>query len=405
MKFELVQRQTQTTDILARLEIVPDYLGKVYEMIDYWDSQPKLELTLNLRGQDQVIQFVYAPPAFLDYIEPGELFGAYLGNMIFINSEIGEKHPDWVPYIVLKLWSERYVDQGLDETGRVKHMQSLWATIRFAGTSMQADQLREFLEVLIKHDRSGYFKLDEEVRSFIEKGGGDPKTAKRQYLENHHDNLWVVRGRFDEDLVSAFGISAFDGYRNHAEAIMSVLGELETKDLYTAAVFLHQLARLEPGTEVVICPPFNAFAYALTKDCNGFTDLIKFADWNEGKPGEDLICRLPSNRKTWQALSKRISYRIHKAEEKVRALISGEQKRLSEAVSQADLANQEIARVMDQAQTMIAKPDGFDQARTMLLSAGSDFQQTIAALQRVSTTTSENLQRLSDISRVLAAQI
>ncbi|MCX6739932.1 MAG: hypothetical protein NTZ49_01740 [Candidatus Parcubacteria bacterium] len=403
IKLELSMRPIPTT--VQRLEIVPDYLGKVYELIDYWESQPKCEVKLMIRGKEETISFVYAPPSLLSYIHDGEAFGAYLGNMFFINANIGEKRPYWSPYILLKLWSEKYIDEGLDETGKVKHLQSLWATIRFAGTQMQENELREFLSALMKHERSGYFKLDQEVRSFIENGGGDPKEAKRKYLENHHKNLWVVRGRIEEDLVSAFGIAAFDGYRNHAEAIISVVGELDEKNLYIMAVFLHHLATLDPGVELIVQPPFSALAYTLTRDCNGFVDLVKFLDDPQCRAGEDVICRLPSNRKTWQALSKRITYRICKAEEKVRALIASEQKRLAETLNTATQANQQFEQQMAVAQTALARVDGFDAAKNILQEAGTKFQQDIETLSSVSKITSQNLAQLNHLRMILDSQV
>ncbi len=392
-------------NMIERLEIVPDYMGRVYDAIDYWDSQLKCELTIPLRGREQSIKFVYAPPSFLNYLGEGEVFGVYLGDMIFINANIGENRPNWVPYIILKLWSERFVDQGLDETGRVKHLQSLWATIRFAGTQMQADELREFLSALMKHESTGYFRLDEEVRNFIEDGGGDPKAAKRKYLENHHQSRWVVRGRIEEDLVSALGVTAFDGYRNHAEAILSVIGELDEKNLYVMAVFLHELARLEPGRELIIQPPFTSLAYTLTKECNGFVDLIKFLDQPDNPQAEDVICRLPSKRTTWQALGKRITYRISKAEEKVKALIETEQKRLAETLSTAQQVNQQFEVSMATAKSALARVNGFDEAKQLLQKTGVQFQGDIEALSLLSRTTAQNLADLSHLQMILFEQI
>jgi hypothetical protein len=403
IKLELSLRPNLTG--IQRLEIVPDYLSKVYEVIDYWDSQPKCEITLRLDGKERKIIFVYAPRSFLHYLSEGEDFGAYLGNMYFINANIGEKRPDLVPYIIMKLWFEKFVDQGLDETGKVKHLQALWSTIRFAGKNMPENELREFLTSLMKHERTGYFKLDEEVRNFIENGGGDPKEARKRYLENHHHNHWVVRGRIDEDLVSAFGIAAFDGYRNHAEAIISVIGDLDEQNLYIMSVFLHQLATLDPEAELIIQPPFSSLAYTLTKDCNGFVDLIRFVDQPDCRRGEDVIRRLPSNRKTWQALSKRITYRICKAEEKVKALIASEQKRLAGIVESAATTNQQFEKTLAVTQTSLATVSGFDEAKQTLELAGSQFQRDIAALGELSMETSKNLAQLAQLRVILDAQI
>ena len=133
---------------------------------------PRYPATLRYRGREQPVEFTFAPRSFLDYIAggdkpKGEKFGAYIGNMVFINSDLQRTNPKWIPYIVTKLWADRLINPGLDTTGRVQHWQSLFGTIRLAGMNLSQPELTEFLSAIGDHDTSGYFALDKEVRSFL----------------------------------------------------------------------------------------------------------------------------------------------------------------------------------------------------------------------------------------------
>jgi hypothetical protein len=68
------------------LELQQDKTGKVYELIDYWDHTQKYITAFNYNGVEHKIEYAFAPQSFLNYIKgEKEFFGAYLGDMMFIN--------------------------------------------------------------------------------------------------------------------------------------------------------------------------------------------------------------------------------------------------------------------------------------------------------------------------------
>src|SRR3989338_7954260 len=108
----------------------------------------------------------------------------------------------------------------------------MWGTIRVAGQTMDPNHLYGFLKELQAHERTGFFELDGEVKRFM-KEHGNLVGGKRKYLEAHHGNVWVTRGRIDEALAS-LGVND-SGFRNHAEAIMSAMKDLDVRELYLAS--------------------------------------------------------------------------------------------------------------------------------------------------------------------------
>ncbi|MDP3882208.1 MAG: hypothetical protein Q8Q31_05015 [Nanoarchaeota archaeon] len=393
-----------------KLEIVPQTgmrqvlenpIGKVYDVIDYWQSQPQFEATLQVGNKAHKVKYVFAPPAWLNYIARGEKFGAYLGDMIFVNSQLQERNPDYIPYVLLKLHGEKFVSPGLDTTGRAQHWQSLWATIRVAGQVMDPNSLYSFLKDLEAHERSGFFELDGEVRRFMEDHQGDLLQGKREYLERHHENQWVARGR-NEEVFASLGIND-PGFRNHAEAIMSSIRDLDLYNLYLATSFVRSLAAVEPDTSLLINRPYNSFAYALTRDGNGLTDLVKFIEAPEVKEG-DVIIKLPGRIQTWTALSKRLAYTMHGAEKKVRQLAEREKFRLDgliiEAGQQASQFEQEIGLIRQ----LVTNPNRFEEARKKLQGLPA-YREQVARLDELSGTIAGRMQELEELSQLLKHQI
>lgn len=223
---------------------------------------------------------------------------------MFLNADLLKTHPEWAPFVVAKLHAELSMDRGLDSTGVQKHFDALFGVIRVARNVMDSDELRVFLRELKQHERSGYFEWDEEAREFLE-GGGSVEEAKRVYLERHHGNRWVSRGRFAEEL-TAMGFRHEIGFRNHGEAIAQKLSESPAL-LYSAALLVHQLTSLSPGFQgglILLRPPFNTVAYQLTKEANGVADLVRFEDAEGLQRGEDVISVI-GRRKTLIALGKK----------------------------------------------------------------------------------------------------
>src|SRR3989338_3344276 len=377
-------------------------IGKVYEIMDYWQSQPKLEATLRIGEREHKIRYVFAPQSWLDYLVRGERYGAYLGDMIFINSRLQEQNQDYLPFVLLKLYGEKFVDPGMDKTGRVQHWQSLWATIRVAGQLMDSNRLYSFLSDLQQHESSRFFELDGQVKRFMEEHRGDLTDAKRRYLDAHHNNLWVARGR-NEELFANLGMDS--GFRNHAEAILSSIKDLDTRELYLATGFVRAMSSIEPDMPVQVGRPFNSYAYALTKKGNGITDLVKFIE-EQGTHENDVISKLPGKMATWSALSKRLSYNIHTAEKRAKELAEKERYRLNDIVIQAGKRTSVFEKELGLIKQMVdlGAEGAFSEAKKKLQGI-TMYGQEITKLEELSASIAERMRQLEELSGILSRQI
>lgn len=389
---------------VQRLE--PNRMGKIYELMDFYEHQPKSEFTLNINNQEHKINYVFAPQSFLNYIKGStEPFGASIGDMIFINSKLQENNPNWIPYIVGKLYAEKHIDPGLDESGKAVHWEALSRTIRVAGAKMNQRELVDFLEQTKEYETTGYFEFDGEVKEFLDRYGGDPTKAKREYLERHHGNRWVRSGRLEEQLNSiGFKNSAF---QNGAEAVMTSLSGLEKGVLYYASDFIQQMARVDPGTPVIITEHFIPIAYAMTSDVNGKTDLVKFCNYGTPKKGEDIIVKTPGKQQTWTALGKRVSYNIHKQEQQVRNMITQNSLGLDLILIDTNNLNHQVQQQLIESKNYLTNPTAvnFNEVMQQLATLGQSYRQKLEEMNKSSQAIVQNIANLEDLSNFLISRI
>lgn len=345
----------QTLRLIPGLNLLRRVRDKVYEAVDYWTVNKKNEQIINFKGEEHGIKYVLAPSSLMSYLFDGEKFGGYIGEMMFVSAGVYQKKPAWVPLIVMKLFFERFVDEGLDESGRVQHWQSLFASLRVAGVAMDKVELLEFISAVQKEERSGYFRFDDEVKRFINSAAGDGEkdvlVSKRRYLEKHHDNRWVRAGRQEEELVRLAGDS-LSFFRSRAEILAQIFVNRGHKEMYLFAWFVRRLLELSEGDSLKIEPPFNEFAYLLTSQGNNLFDLVEF-ETNHNPSREDVIIRLPGSRSALVAVSKRFSYVLHKQELHVQKLILESGKKFDQLLVEAQLANNELDGVIAKEKALI----------------------------------------------------
>src|SRR3989338_6454542 len=388
-------------------------MGKFYELLDYWQSQPKINMDFKVGDQDQHIQYVFTPPSLLKYIDQQEKFGAYIGDMMFISSDTAKEHHDWIPYIALKLYAEKFIpDAQMDETGIIKHHQTLYRTVRLAQATMNPAQLHQFLTALRQHERTGFMDMDQEAQDFLVKTkpkdpAKDPENsdflnAKRVYLERHNRNKWVSQGRLDEDLSKISTMYA--GYRNHAQAVFDAVVGSNAIDLYLASAFTAQLASVEPHVPIILQKPFSSLAYAMTRDVNGFVDLVQFKPYVDSKR-EDIIVRLPGKMKTWTALRKRLSYDIHRLELNVQHQIESDKQNLERLVLEANKIDDALSTQIQHFRALATTTPLFSDARNLLANHATRYKTELLALDQTSSRIAGRLADLESLDQLLVASI
>jgi len=385
------------------LELQQDKTGKVYELIDYWDHTQKYITAFNYNGVEHKIEYAFAPQSFLNYIKgEKEFFGAYLGDMMFINSSMLKNHPEWIPLILVKLYAQKKIDPGLDKTGRAVHWDSFYRTIRTAGKAMSETQLKEFIDMTRKYESTGYFDLDSDIKQFIESSGNDSLAAKRNYLNRHHNNMWVTRSR-NEEVLAEEGFQTI--FRSHAEAILRQFSGVDTTILYDTAAFIHEMTHADPDVSIRITPPYTAIAYELTKERNGVVDLIKFQPISNRENNDDIIFKVPKREKTWIALSKRISYNIHKLEQGVNSLVNAERKRLEGLIIEAETTQNHLNVQLQDIRSLLVISSPLSNVTKMLSAHGEKYHIEMTRLEAMIQTEVKTLSDLEEISKLLRSQI
>lgn len=379
--------------------------SKLFEALDFWEHHIILTAKLRINDKVQEIEYTFAPQSFINYLWRGEKFGVSFGEMIFISSEVQRQRPKWIPYIVLKLYAEKYVDPGLDESGRVQHFESLFRTIRLAGAELSETELAELLIRIAENETTGYFKFDKEVRKFLEEFAVSGKSKmlqeKRAYLENHHGNRWVRQGRTEESLAE-FGIDF--GFRNRAEAIAEKLFDPKLASIYLISFFIHSLMAIEPGEEIFISPPFNSIAYMLTKNGNNIVDLVKFVGFDPQNPQQDIIVLLPGKNRTWTALAKRLSYFIHRGEIQARQLIATKKTELDQIMIEAGSLNSRVHTELAIIKERISE-DKFEDTKEVLKKLSGNWVKEIEGVANISRQIAENIAMIDQISNLLEEAI
>ena len=350
MKLELIINTRNNQTLLTKL----DPMGSIYEAFDFWSHQPKLQSIFSFRGEEKSIEYVLAPPSFLNYIaEKEEPFGVHVGDMIFINSHTHQKRPEWTKYIALRLFSSNKIISKSDNPQLNNHWESLYRTTRLMANQMKESDLFEFLDLLNQYDTSEYFDLDVEAKRFLE-SSESLIEAKRKYLEKHHENIWVKRGR-DEEFLQSLGFNN-RGFKNHAEAILSSSFDSTIDQQYLYGDFIRKLAFVDIGVPLEISPPFNQFAYTLTKNCNGVSDMIDFITPEALlSTSTDVIIKRKERRRTWNALLKRISYQIHTVEKNLRNITEKKTKGFHLIQTSVNGGDQDLSSEIDDISLLLQK--------------------------------------------------
>src|SRR3989344_1917898 len=402
MKLERRLMLLQNQVLLPEMQQSQRMSDRFYNLLDYWNKSEKGKVSFEIDGDKHEIDYTLIPKSFLRYFDERENFGGYVADMIFISSEVVEKNPLWLPYIALKLYSERSVDVGLDSSGKVKHWKSLLATMNLAGKTMPREESEKFLRAIEENESSkGFNMLRESYDKFIINSGKDPLEERRKYLERHHENLWVRKGR-EAEALDDFGYEN-DGYRNHAEAVIRSIPNLDVENQYLLAEFLNVLISSKEDSTIEISHPYSSFAYSMTSEGNGLVDLVRFQE-SESPSLSDIIYKVSKKDRTLTAISKRISYKLHKAEEHSRRLIQEEKKKLEGIIITLGNANQEMKGEIEKSREMIVN-NPFGNIREKLKLLGMDYLGKIKSLERESEEILSNLRGLEDLSKILESRI
>lgn len=396
---QLAQLQLVGFGPVMRLQT--DRVGKFYQIIDLWDHCPHERASFTVRGEVHTVEYAFAPPSFLEYLRKGEKFGCYVADMMFLNAELLHHRVHWIPYIVLKLYCERFVDPGLDETGKVQHYQALFGTIRLAGMTMPRRELEDFLSALMEHDDTGYFDLDHEVRNFIG-DAGSPREARRRYLERHHGNHWVRLGREEERLPDRFREA---GFRNHAEVLYQQMSGRSAHDAYLTAMLVHELVHLESGTPLLVDQSCSRIAYLLTKEMNGLVDLVRFIDHPTEEPGHNIIVRLRGRQSTWEGLSKRLSYGIHRVERQARELLEGKRHEVTGLLEAANVATVRFNTKVLALRQSVPPPHLFEETLANLEALSGNWKEELAGFAKLAASMTQTARELDEAADVLLAVI
>lgn len=409
-------RLVQSMLPVQRLEKDPD--SRIFEIFDYWGHQPKLSLTVPFQGKEHLVEYVLAPLSFLRTFSDSrnEKFGFHTHDMMFINATLAKDRPKWIPYVVLKLFMEGFMDRGLDQSGRASHWQALYSTIRFAGATMSKEELQEFIYLISLEESTKYFELDREVREFLERAGFpggklDPNLpfvleSKRRYLDRHHACKWVSIGR-KEELIASLAEGSLAIWRNHSEFLAKQVSNASER-IYEMAAFVHQVLSLNEGEAVIISPPYNSFAYLMTQEGNGLVNLVEFIDPGEFginllSPKDDVVRILPGRRRTWVALGKRLSWLIHREERAVRALIKERKIRLDSFISDARSTTTAFTQKIEEVKALVAARKPIDPVIIEQLTG--DWQAQLVQMSQINEEISLNLRSLDELSVALKTLI
>jgi hypothetical protein len=386
--------------------------ARFFEAISYFNERPKHTLSFHDNaGKEHAVLYVLASEAFIHYLSPGEKFGIRIGDAYLISSQIASNHPTWVNFVVIKLYTERFVDPGLDMTGRTQHFLSMSLTLRLAGAIMQKDDLLAFIRETMKYESERYFQIDREIRKFVDENGGpnanpiDILEKHRGYLEKHRFNRWVKIGRSEEELAIAYpSFHNLRIYHNYGESVASVI---PSHSIITAQKFIQFMHGVDPEEAVLLDPEMSSIAYLFTTDGNGVIDLLFFSKENTDQPKHNIIFKVPKKEKTWGAVERRLAYRIHKAEQRVQAMIEFENKRLESTTQKARSLQKQTAEIISSAKTAFAEssPLGIEKARTVLCELSGEYSAQMKQLGEVIEGQALIIKELDSLGEILRNSI
>lgn len=408
MQITLRLTMNQSTSTIQTIE--SDSMGKLYEMIDYWQNSDKINVFLKLGEKEYSVEYCLTGSYFLNHMVNGELFGIYVGDMFFVSAEIARNRPKWVIFILAKLFYDRAIKSGdRDVSGRIPHYQSLFFSIRMANDILDEKELDEFLITLATTDRSDYANYDEEFRKFLENkrfGREILLERKRKYLQHHHENQWVRKGRQTEELLeldSRFGL-LMDGFVNHAERIYQLLlKDSSNGDVYLASQFIRQVMYLPDGSIIEVSREFTGMAYKFQKECNGLVSLF-VPHHIQPRGGNEFLVKTSGKSRTWIALLKRLSFGFHRAELDVQELIADRKEEFNNQVYLLEQYALTLASSKKEIEALI-ESGNFEAARKLLLSISRNNDDTDRRIEASSSLIVKSLKELSDLSDLLKSNI
>ncbi|MEW5997048.1 MAG: hypothetical protein AB1657_05685 [Candidatus Micrarchaeota archaeon] len=338
-----------------RLEFVREH--PLLELTAFYDRANKITVALTdpKTGKSAQTDFVVAPSRLLDYVKGGEPYGVSVADMIFVSDRTPEK---FIPLVVFKLFMERFVDPGLDETGRAKHLKAAFDAIRlapFAGLSLS--EMAEFINILIAHDPSGVIKADPIVQKYL----GIPPwrvPERAKYLEAHHAHWRVRHSREFAALLSTFNCERM--FRDfHVSKADLVLFNATHANPYLLGAFIRRASTIPLGMPFVVDEAMSAPAYALTEGECG-VDLIRFI---EGRPDRtNVVIRYGgefATERTWTALVTRVETGLLLLERRIDERVAQLQGRVKAVTDQIEKARKDIAAAKEQLATVYHIPQDF----------------------------------------------
>jgi hypothetical protein len=320
------------------------------DFIDYWLNHEHLFIDFEINNIQHKIEFALAPQSFIRYINSKEKYGVYSGSMRLVSMEVYKKHPNWVPYIALKMYASEYVDRGLDCSGKAVHWETLSKTIRLAEKTMERVDFHEFIQAIYSEETTSFFEIDGRAKKIVEDCQAANKKdlatvylAQREtYFEAHHNNKWVVRARHYEIMAQLSPVFR-DGNLNLAENIFNhLLSENQVIDkMFLCASFVKFLREQADDVVIELEPPFNSVAYILTKECNGLVDLVSFLPYKNVSK-KDYIVIAKNRQKTWRALETRLAYFLYRSKRNIKPLLSKQKEGLQLLISKSSVINIEL---------------------------------------------------------------
>jgi hypothetical protein len=307
---------------------------KYQEFMDYWGAASKQIMPVDFLGFHFDVEWAYAPRAFLQHVGPDDYGVSYrLGSYrmgeptmgmdlwshfpkgILVASELSEEHEHWVPFVVIKLFFEWFVDPGRDTTGVAKHLAAAVETVRLASHLLPKEEWEKFIQVIGREIPQHQSML------MIEMERGPNRSNKSDYLKRHHGNRWVRAGRKEEALYLVVPDLAWN--RNRAEIVWETIMEYP-KLSYLVQHVVKTLDANQEGSMIEFPMEVLHAVQCLTREFNRVVDLCEIQGVQDGK----LLVLNRGDRfrqPTLDALKKRIGYGLWCMAERAKRLASSYQ--------------------------------------------------------------------------------
>lgn len=290
---------------------LPSYFGLWDAVQRYIENNKPIHASFVHQQERVSIPFYIAPNQLISKLDSEERWGVMAWGTILIASHVVRDHPTWVPYVAMKLYLEKFVDTGLDNSGKAKHWEALKATLLIAKETLPQDEFLQMRKMLELEERTGFFDLDPELQAVL----SDPEKRsehKRRYLQFHRQNWWVRQGRLESELHED-SLYAYDGdFLIWAERGFR---ELEFENPLLAREFILALLVLDENETLIIGKEYASIAYALTEEVCG-VPIIEFVD---GWINQENAVRTNNRRfyKTLEGIERRLSYALFQIERRV----------------------------------------------------------------------------------------